>query len=133
MKNPFYKIALAQAARLAGKPGRILQLVAQLTHRLYRMDRTNFNVAELQERFRILSRMITSYASGRYRTVPLKAVLIILAAILYFLNPFDLVPDAIFGFGFADDLAVLTWVYRASLQEVDKFIQWEKSVAPLVV
>jgi uncharacterized membrane protein YkvA (DUF1232 family) len=133
MKNPFYKIALAQAARLAGKPGRILQLVAQLTHRLYRMDRTNFNVAKLKEQFGVLSRMMTSYAGGRYKAVPLKTVLTILAAILYFLNPFDLVPDAIFGFGFADDLAVLTWVYRASLQEVDKFIQWEKSITLVVV
>lgn len=133
MKNPFYKIALTQAARLAGKPGRILQLVAQLTHRLYRIDKTNFNVPELQERFRILSRMTASYARGHYRAVPLKTVLTLLAAILYFLNPFDLVPDAIFGFGFADDLAVLTWVYRASVQEIDKFLQWEKSVSSSVV
>jgi len=126
MKNTFFKIALAQAMRLAGKPGRLLHLVAELVHRLSRMDRKNISANELKERLSILGRLVAAYARGRYRIVPFKTMLTIIAAVLYFLNPFDLVPDTILGIGLMDDLAVLTWVYRSAQQELTKFMQWEK-------
>ena len=129
MKNTFFKIALAQAMRLAGKPGRLLHLVAELVHRLSRMDRKNISANELKERLSILGRLVAAYARGRYRIVPFKTMLTIIAAVLYFLNPFDLVPDTILGIGLMDDLAVLTWVYRSAQQELTKFMQWEKSGA----
>ncbi len=50
-----------------------------------------------------------------------------MASLIYFLNPIDLVPDAILGVGLVDDLAVLTWVYRTVHQELNKFLQWEKA------
>ena len=124
MKNTFFKIALAQAVRIAGKPGRMLQLVAQLIHRLYH---TNISVKELKEQLQLIGRLIVAYAGGHYQTIPKKTLLVILAALLYFLNPLDLVPDAIVGVGLMDDLAVLTWVYRTAQQELDKFLQWEKT------
>jgi len=129
MKNTFFKIALAQAMRLAGKPGRLLHLVAELVHRLSRMDRKNISANELKERLSILGRLVAAYARGRYRIVPFKTMLTIIAAVLYFLNPFDLVPDAILGIGLMDDLAVLTWVYRSAQQDLKKFMQWEKREA----
>lgn len=126
MKNTFFKIAIAQAIRMVGKPGRLLHLVAQLIHRLSRMDRKNISAHELKERLSILGRLVAAYARGRYRSVPFKTLLTIIAAVLYFLNPFDLVPDSIVGIGLMDDLAVLTWVYRSAQQELTNFIQWEK-------
>jgi uncharacterized membrane protein YkvA (DUF1232 family) len=38
---------------------------------------------------------------------PLKVKGILLAALAYFIMPFDLVPDLILGLGFTDDMAVL--------------------------
>ena len=128
MKNPFLKIALAQASRLAGKPGRMLQLAAQLLHRLYTMDRQQISVVAIKARLQTLGRLVTSYARGNYREIPIKTLLKVLAAVLYFLNPIDLVPDAIVGIGLVDDLAVLTWVYASAKSELDKFIEWESSV-----
>lgn len=81
---------------------------------------------EFKERLRILGRLIVAYARGRYRIIPFRTLLTIVAAVLYFLNPFDLVPDAILGIGLMDDLAVLTWVYKNAKQELNNFIHWEK-------
>ncbi|MBK5280236.1 MAG: DUF1232 domain-containing protein, partial [Bacteroidia bacterium] len=81
----------------------------------------------LKVRLAALSRLLSAYALGRYRIIPFKTVLTVTAGILYFLNPFDLIPDAIFGLGLTDDIAVLAWVYRASQLEMNKFIQWEKT------
>jgi uncharacterized membrane protein YkvA (DUF1232 family) len=90
------------------------------------MDRKSISAVELKERLQILGRLVAAYARGRYRVIPVKTLLILVAAVLYFLNPLDIVPDAILGVGLMDDLAVLTWVYRSAQQEVTKFTQWEK-------
>lgn len=57
----------------------------------------------------------------------MKVLITLLAAIIYFINPLDLIPDLIFGIGLADDLAVLTWVYRAAADEINSFKNWENS------
>jgi uncharacterized membrane protein YkvA (DUF1232 family) len=129
MTNQFFRLALAQATRLAGKPGRLLQLVAQLFHRLYKMDRSQLSINGLTERLQTLGRLVTSYARGHYREIPIKTLIKIIAALIYFLNPIDLVPDAIVGIGLIDDLAVLTWVYKSAQDELDSFIEWEKKRA----
>jgi len=132
MKNRFFSIAVAQASRLLGKPGRLVQLVAQMVHRIYRSDRKELSVNVVRGRFQTLGRMVHAYARGRYRAVPVKTMVSIVAALIYFLNPIDLIPDALFGLGFADDLAVLTWVYKSAEAELNAFLQWEAAVMPSV-
>jgi uncharacterized membrane protein YkvA (DUF1232 family) len=128
MKNAVFKVALAQSSRIIGKRWRLLELVAQLVHKLSQMDRKNISAVELKERLHILGRLLAAYARGRYRIIPIKTLLTMIAAVSYFLNPFDVVPDAIFGIGLMDDLAVLTWVYKNAQQELNNFIHWEKQL-----
>lgn len=59
----------------------------------------------------------------------MRLFIILLAAIIYFINPIDLIPDFLFGIGLADDLAVLTWVYHAAADEIASFKNWENSIA----
>jgi uncharacterized membrane protein YkvA (DUF1232 family) len=130
MKNRFFRIALSQASRLLGKPGRLVSLVAQMLHRIYRSDRKELSVKIVRDRFQTLGRMVLAYARGRYRAVPVKTMVSIVAAVLYFLNPIDLIPDGLFGLGLADDLAVLTWVYKSGEAELNAFLQWEAAAQP---
>jgi uncharacterized membrane protein YkvA (DUF1232 family) len=125
MKNRFFHIAMTQASRLLGKPGRLAQLAAQMLHSIYSSDRRELSVKVMRDRFQTLGRMVLAYARGRYRAVPVKAMVSIIAAVLYFLNPIDLIPDALLGLGLADDLAVLTWVYKSAEAELNAFLQWE--------
>jgi uncharacterized membrane protein YkvA (DUF1232 family) len=122
MRNRFFEIALAQATKVAGKPGRLLKLVAQL---ILRLDRTQLSGKVWKEHTFLLGRLVTAYARGQYRCIPLKSFLAIVAAILYFLNPLDLVPDALIGIGLADDLAVLSWVFKTLKDELQAFRLWE--------
>ena len=52
-------------------------------------------------------RLIRAYYGREYRNVPLQNLVMIVGAIIYILNPFDLIPDWIAGLGFADDAVVL--------------------------
>lgn len=128
MKNPFFDIALAKAARLAGKPGRIALLLTKLGERLTKVDWKSVSVSTAKEKLSVFSRIASAYASGKYRDISWKSILIVLAAIIYFLNPIDLIPDLIPVLGLTDDFSVLLWVYSTIGSEVDKFLTWERSL-----
>lgn len=132
MKNRFFDIAMGQASRLAGKQSRILLLLTKLGAKMNKVNWSPVQRQMIQEKFFTLGRLAKAYAKGRYRAVPWKAMLILLAAVIYFINPLDLIPDLIPMAGLTDDFAVLLWVYNALRTEVDKFLDWEESqVTPL--
>jgi uncharacterized membrane protein YkvA (DUF1232 family) len=85
------------------------------------------NLASAAEKFAVLGRLIKAYATGQYRNVEWKTILYIIAALIYFINPIDLIPDMLPVTGFTDDFGVLLWVYNAVGSEINKFLTWEKS------
>ena len=127
MLNPFFRIALGQAARLLGKPGRLVHLVVRMAQRLTETKRKDLTAQAVREKFCLLGRLISAYARREYRAIPLKTLIAVVAAMIYFLNPIDLIPDAILGIGLTDDLAVLAWVIRSAQQELEAFATWERS------
>jgi uncharacterized membrane protein YkvA (DUF1232 family) len=50
---------------------------------------------------------------------------LIAGAVVYFVAPLDLIPDALIGIGFVDDVAVISAVVRAVRDELDRFQAWE--------
>lgn len=125
--NRFFKIALDRAARLAGKPGRIISLLAQLSLKISQTKGDSLNMRVLREQLFVIGRMIKAQVSGTYKMRSMRVFIMLLAAIIYFINPIDLIPDFVFGIGLADDLAVLTWVYKVASDEVMLFRNWEDS------
>ena len=70
-------------------------------------------------------RLIRAYYRREYRNIPMQNLVMIVAAIIYILNPFDLIPDWIVGLGFADDAVVLAFAVRRTRQTLDDFMTWE--------
>jgi uncharacterized membrane protein YkvA (DUF1232 family) len=129
MNNKFFDIALNQAARFAGKKSRILLLLTKLGSKMSKVNWSPVERQMLKDKFFTFGRFAKAYATGKYRSVPWKTMLILLAAVIYFINPLDLIPDLIPVAGFTDDFAILVWVYNAIEVEVDKFLEWEESQA----
>ncbi len=113
------------AASFSGKYGRIARLVAKVGEKLRSVNWNGIQRHTVQEKFMVCMRMAKAYANGSYREVPWKTIVIILAALIYFLNPIDIIPDVIPVLGFSDDFAVLAWVYHSIGSEVEKFLIWE--------
>jgi uncharacterized membrane protein YkvA (DUF1232 family) len=128
LKNEFFNRALQKAATLSGKPARILKLLVQLAAKTRQVDWSGIKGAEISNKFYLIGRLLKAQATGKYQ-LPLRMIIILLAAIIYFINPIDLIPDFIPGLGLTDDLAVLTWVYRISADELERFENWEKEIA----
>jgi uncharacterized membrane protein YkvA (DUF1232 family) len=83
---------------------------------------TNLTVVRLLNRYIILfSALIKAYVQGNYTKLPLITLIKITAALLYFVMPFDFIPDFLPFIGFADDLAIVVWVGKAIKEELDEF------------
>ena len=131
MENRFFDIALKGAARLAGKKARIAILIGRLGYKISKVNWKSVKGDNVKDKFLLLGRLVKAYVTGKYREIPWKSVLIILAAIIYFINPIDLIPDVVPVLGLSDDFGVLLWVYNSLRNEVDKFLTWERSQASL--
>lgn len=124
--NRFFASAIRRASGTAGKPSRLLSLLSQFSTKLRGTNWQEVRAASVKDKFFVLGRLIKAYALGRYRQIPWKTLLLIVAAIIYFVNPLDLIPDIVPLTGLTDDFAVLVWVYNSVSNEIEKFVAWEK-------
>ncbi|HOJ34041.1 MAG TPA: YkvA family protein [Candidatus Hydrogenedentes bacterium] len=69
----------------------------------------------------LLVDMLRDWYAGRYPT-PWRVIAAITAALLYFVNPFDIIPDVIPGVGYLDDVAVLGLCMRLIRSDLRSYI-----------
>ncbi|WP_455256871.1 YkvA family protein [Peptoniphilus asaccharolyticus] len=64
------------------------------------------------------------FLSGRYKGVSKESMIMIIAALIYLVNPMDIVPDMLLGIGFLDDISVFTYLIAKIKSEIDKYDEW---------
>jgi uncharacterized membrane protein YkvA (DUF1232 family) len=70
-------------------------------------------------------RLVRAHHRGEYDQVSNDALLWIVAALSYLVDPFDLIPDKTPFLGFVDDAAVVEFVAAKTRQTLDDFMTWE--------
>jgi uncharacterized membrane protein YkvA (DUF1232 family) len=73
----------------------------------------------------LIFRLVRARAKGEYKNVSTQTLIILVGAVVYFLMPFDAIPDFIPGIGFMDDVTVIGMALSAAKVEIDKFRGWE--------
>jgi uncharacterized membrane protein YkvA (DUF1232 family) len=114
--------AVGQARVFARQKEKVRVLVASAKRKARRHREA---IRDFQESLTTLFRLIHAWLTGRYR-VPLSTLIFALAAVIYFLNPYDLIPDRIPVFGFLDDAAVVAYVIGAKRGDIGRFLAWER-------
>lgn len=76
-----------------------------------------------------LLRLLRNWLTGSYRQVPTQTLLMAIAAVVYFVNPFDLVTDFIPGAGMIDDVTLLVFVMQGLRADIDRFRAWEREAS----
>ena len=84
-------------------------------------------LSDVWSQLRLLFSLTKDYAKGSYVDIPKTTIVSVLAALLYFISPIDLVPDFIVGMGFLDDAFVLGFVYKRVSKELLKYQAWKKT------
>lgn len=73
----------------------------------------------------LMMALVKSYYRKEYREIPLGAIATIISALLYVINPFDLIPDVIPGIGYLDDAGLIIMVgFKFVKADLDKYAEW---------
>jgi uncharacterized membrane protein YkvA (DUF1232 family) len=87
-------------------------------------------LGKLKDDLKLLQALCLAYWRGEYRAISPKAILSVVAGLMYFLSPLDAIPDWIPGLGMLDDIAVLAWVMKSLNVELDAFRAWRARQSP---
>jgi len=71
-----------------------------------------------------LVHLLRDWNRGTYPHVPPKTLLLVIAALLYFLSPVDTIPDFLGAIGFTDDAAVILFVLNTLRNEIGVYKDW---------
>ena len=97
---------------------------------LFAVARKGPRIGRLREDVKLLQSLCLAWWRGEYRAISPKALVTIVAGLLYFVSPIDAIPDWLLGVGFLDDIAVLGWVLKTVADELARFKAWRESQAP---
>jgi uncharacterized membrane protein YkvA (DUF1232 family) len=128
LKSIFFKTATKRAGKFAGKGLAILELLREvLTKAKTVANEKNTSVGSvLADKVTTLSRMVKAYVTGEYKIIPWGSIVKIIAVLLYFVSPIDLIPDFIPFLGLTDDFALTMWLFSSLADDFSNFEAWEK-------
>ena len=75
---------------------------------------------------RLMFSMLRDYWQGNYREVPWKSIAAIAGALVYVLNPLDLIPDLLLGFGLLDDAGVVAACLALVEADLLRYAAWKE-------
>lgn len=97
---------------------------------LFAVARKGPRLGQLKDDVRLLQALCVAWWRGEYRAISPKALVTIVAGLLYFVSPLDAIPDWLLGVGLLDDIAVLGWVLKTVSDELDAFRAWRERQSP---
>jgi len=124
LDSKYFKEALEKGEEIIQKDQ--LGLLSLIKRALIKVTETaansNLTVVKLLNHYIVLfSQLIKAYVQGTYRKLPAIALAKIAAVLIYFISPFDFIPDVLPIIGFTDDLALVLWVGKSIKKELDEF------------
>lgn len=116
-----FATARSKAKEYANDPGKLSSLLDKASKKA---ETKKGPLREVWDSLMACLRLLKACAHRQY-TLPWQSLSLIVAAVLYFVMPVDLIPDFILSLGFADDAALLAWTFRQVRSDLDAFRQWE--------
>ncbi|WP_298352953.1 YkvA family protein [Runella sp.] len=123
LKSVFFKSATGKASRYARNTGSLMQLLRDVLNKTNALKGAGYDA--FREKIALLARLLKAYVKGEYRTVPWKTLTRIIAVLVYFLSPIDVIPDLLPVIGFTDDIALVVWLFNAIADDLNAFRQWD--------
>jgi uncharacterized membrane protein YkvA (DUF1232 family) len=116
-----YKLLMKNGKRTAKLVSDEQKLNNLLSEAIAKANQRRIKITKVREDLLLLINLLKAYLKGQYNDIPLKTIIFVTAAIVYFVNPFDVIPDFISGFGVLDDATVLSFVASSLKKDLEKF------------
>ena len=124
MMNKAFDKATRTAKSTVNSPRKKKKL-ADAASRIASSGKHSLKVFGITGKIKPLIRMVRCSVSREYLDTPWQSIVLITAALIYFVSPFDAIADFIPIIGFIDDAAVISVVFASISRDVEKFIVWE--------
>ena len=122
-RSAAFRKATADAESYAKNPKRLRKLLLDAREKINDIPRGPF--AETWPYLMAMIRLIRAYHQREYRDISSQNLLVVIAAMLYFVSPFDVIPDSVPIFGQIDDALVVRLAMKSVGADLDTFMAWE--------
>lgn len=83
-------------------------------------------LGKFKQQINLLFSMLKDYKNKKYTSVPWLSIAAITFALLYLLNPLDLVPDFIPLIGYIDDASVIGITLKLISEDIEAYQKWKE-------
>ena len=126
-KESSIKEYISKAKKIINDDEKLKKLIEDVLKKLKEISSDKKTSAKLNDSLRLFIRIINAYTSKEYTYVPWKTICLIVAGLIYFIYPVDLIPDFIPVSGLIDDVALIAWIYESIQDDIENFLEWEKT------
>ncbi len=121
-----FERAKSRAAEYVSDPGKLNDLLDKAASKA---NSKRGPLTEVWDSLTTCFRLLRAYAKGEYTRIPWQSLILLIASVIYFVMPIDLIPDFIVALGYLDDAALLGWTLKALKGDIDEFRKWETQKA----
>jgi len=123
VRSDAFARALTDAKACAFNPEGLQEVFDKAARKAAAVSRKPFN--ENWAYLQTMLRLVRAYNRGEYRQVSDDALVWIIAALNYLVDPFDMIPDKTPFLGLVDDANVVEFVMDKTRRTLDDFMTWE--------
>lgn len=88
-------------------------------------SKQNEVISSIWNQINLLFSLVRDWINGDYRSISKAALITIIAGLIYFVSPLDVVPDWLVGLGLVDDAAILGIIINQLDKELAKYKGWK--------
>jgi uncharacterized membrane protein YkvA (DUF1232 family) len=103
----------------------LLKLASQRGHVTKAWRNLPDRMHQVANQTKLIMELIDDYRSGTYRKLPWHSLAVGAAAILYVANPADVLPEALLGIGFLDDIAVVALAAKVLQRDLKAYCEFK--------
>ncbi len=127
-ENASFRKAKKRAGNVLSDPQRVSKLLEASRKKMDNLEMGEVELKGIIGTIKTFIRMLRAFGTGQYQAIPWVTILMIVAALIYFITPLDLLPDFIPITGYLDDFTIILAVFHRFKEDVIAFQTWESSI-----
>ncbi len=112
----------SDAEELINNPDKMERFLQRLEDKLKRIPKVGNKLADIP----VMVSLVRKYIKKEYTDLPIGTIVAIVAALIYFVSPIDIVPDGVPILGCVDDVAVISVCWKLVESDVNEYIKWRE-------